>query len=240
MDFSPPLIEGVLVKRYKRFLADIILQDGREITAHCPNTGSMRGLTKLGSRVWLSQSASSGRKYPHTWEIVEEKEEGESEGVMVGVNTHNPNRIVGAALEKGEIPGLKMYTSIRREVPYGEKSRIDFLLEGEGRSPCYVEVKNVHYREGKTALFPDSPTTRGQKHMDELAALVTFKKARAIVFYLVQRSDCQFFDLGHAFDPLYAEKAKKAFDKEVEPLVYDCVLSPNGIHINKQLILKLT
>ena len=165
MEFSAPLITGRLVKRYKRFLADVILDgDGAAVTAHCANPGSMLGLKEPGSRVWLSISDNPKRKLKYSWEIME------ADGALVGINTAHPNGLVEEALRAGKIPQLDGFSSLRREVKYGKNSRIDILLEAEGGAKTYVEVKNVHLmRDAGLAEFPDSVTARGAKHLAEMS-----------------------------------------------------------------------
>lgn len=222
--FTPPLMKGTLVKRYKRFFADVVLEGTQQlVTAHCPNTGSMLGLHHPGQTVWLSPASNPLRKLAYTWELVEE-----DPGVFVGANTHTPNRLVKSALEKGLIPELVGYTDLKGEVPYGENSRIDFLLTAQGRPPCYVEVKNVHYKVDTQARFPDSVTQRGAKHMKELGLLAQ-QGFRAVILYVIQRQDCLSFDLAHDLDPTYAQAALQAFEHGVEALAYGCRLSPTSI-----------
>jgi len=162
MEIKGGLQQGILVKRYKRFLADIKLAGGKAITIHCPNTGSMKNCQQPGSRVWFSTSSNAGRKYPHTWEVIE------IDGAnLVGINTGRANALVFEALENAMVPELSGYEKIKREVKYGEQgSRIDILLEHPQRIPCFVEIKNVSLgvSDGK-GLFPDAVTTRGQKHL---------------------------------------------------------------------------
>ena len=170
MRFKTPLIRGRLIKRYKRFLADVTLDTGTVITATCSNTGSMLGLVVPDAAVWLSESDSPTRKYRHTWEMVE-NDLGKGP-MMVGINTSHPNRIVEDAIQAGGIKALGGYAGLRREVKYGINSRIDLLLEDTAKGLCYVEVKNVHLsRKHGLAEFPDSVTERGAKHLDELSAL---------------------------------------------------------------------
>ncbi|MHA7872647.1 MAG: DNA/RNA nuclease SfsA, partial [Hyphococcus sp.] len=167
MRFPTPLRRGRLLKRYKRFLADIRLDDGEVVTAHCANPGSMLGVAVEDARVWVSAHHGTKRKLPYSWELVEIGK------TLIPVNTANPNRIVAEALEGGVIPELSGYGEVRREVKYAEKSRVDFLLEGgRRRKPCYLEIKNVHLsREAGLAEFPDSVTARGAKHLADLASM---------------------------------------------------------------------
>lgn len=225
MQFENTLIEGLLIKRYKRFLADIELTDGRIVTAHCPNSGAMLGVKEPGLRVWLSEvPPSSTRTLRYTWEMVQ------VDGIYVGVNTGHPNKLVREALEAKIIEPLAHYTRFRPEVKYGENSRIDFLLEGEGMSPCYLEVKNVHLERGSIAAFPDSVTARGAKHMRELKNVV-LDGAKACILYVVQREDCEKFTLASDIDPTYAAAAKEAYAAGVMPLSYKCEISPQCIKI---------
>lgn len=229
MIFPTPLQKGRLIKRYKRFLADIELDSGALITAHCPNPGALQGLDASGTLVWVSKSPNLSRKLPFTWEMAE------VEGTYVGMNTSHPNELVCEALQAGGIPELQGYTSLRREVPYGKNSRIDILLD----SPLtYVEVKNVHLKRGYTAAFPSSPTVRGAKHMGELAEMVRLGHS-AYVVYVVQRNDCEAFELAHDIDPLYACEATLAFETGVKPLVYACDVTPKGITLTHALRVKI-
>ncbi len=232
MKFDPPLLSGRLIKRYKRFLADIRLDSGEEITAHCANPGSMMGLAGEGMRVWLSKSGNPKRKLAHSWEIVEPKA-----GCLVGINTAHPNRIVEAAILAGEVPELAGYETLRREVKYGQNSRIDLLLEDPGRPPAYVEVKNVTLaREPGIAEFPDAVTARGAKHMEELARRAVAGE-RAVVFFLVQRSDAERFRLAADIDPAYAKAFEAAVNAGVEALCYKCVITPEEIRLDRKLTL---
>ena len=232
MKFSSPLVSGTLVQRYKRFLCDVRLDSGEAITATCPNTGSMMGLTAPGSRVWLSESNSPTRKYRHTWELIEnDLGKGPS---LVGINTNHPNAIVTEAINAGKIEELKGFGALRREVKYGANSRIDILLEGgrEGRS-CYVEIKNVHLmRRRGLAEFPDSKTERGVKHLHELSNMVA-EGHRACMLYLVQRSDATRFDLARDVDPAYAAAFVKAAQAGVEMLCYSCTISIDDITLDR-------
>ena len=184
MRFPSPLTEGRLVRRYKRFLADIELPGGETVTAHVANPGAMTGLAEPGMRVFLSRSDSKTRKLAWSWELVE------ADGTLVGINTAHPNGIVADAIASGDIPELAGYDLLRREVKYGVNSRIDILLIGAGRPDAYVEVKNVHLsRQKGLAEFPDSVTARGTKHLGELASMVAAGH-RAAMLYLVHRGDC--------------------------------------------------
>ncbi|HEY8127536.1 MAG TPA: DNA/RNA nuclease SfsA [Hyphomicrobium sp.] len=234
MKFTHPLVPGILVQRYKRFLADVTIAGGVTVTASCPNTGSMLGLTKPGSKVWLSESDSPTRKYRHTWELIEA-----DLGVgpqLVGINTGRPNALVTEAIQTELIPELSGYSTLRREVKYGLNSRIDILLSGGLDSrDCYVEVKNVHLmREAGLAEFPDSKTERGAKHLRELANMVD-QGHRAVMVFLVQRSDAESFRLAADIDPTYAAAFQTAAASGVEMLCYRCTLSPSEIAVEKRL-----
>lgn len=233
MKFDPPLVEGVLIKRYKRFLTDVKLADGREVTASCPNTGSMSGLLNEGNRVWLSTSDNPKRKYRHTWELLECGDFPDKP--LVGINTHLPNKLVASAIEAGQVPALNGYSSLRREVKYGENSRIDLLLEQEGRRPCYVEIKNVTFlRQAGLAEFPDTTTARGTKHLGELANMVA-QGARSVMFYLVQRNDARRFCLASDVDPTYFNAYNSAREAGVETLAWSCKLDQTEIILDHQL-----
>jgi sugar fermentation stimulation protein A len=232
MQFSSPLIQGALIQRYKRFLADVRLATDDVVTAHCPNPGAMLGLTATGLRVWLSVSAAKGRALPHTLEIVEAVDPAPA---LVGINTGRPNAIVEEAVRGGVIAELAGYEGLRREVRYGEASRIDMLLSGAGRPHCYVEVKNVHLvREAGLAEFPDCVTARGAKHLRELAAMVRAGH-RAVMVYCVQRGDAQRFRLAADIDPAYAAAFAEARRSGVEALCYVCDVSPMVIALAKPI-----
>ncbi|NVK34031.1 MAG: DNA/RNA nuclease SfsA [Rhodobacteraceae bacterium] len=230
MKFSAPLVTGRLVKRYKRFLADVILDsDGSEVTAHCANPGSMLGLKDPGSRVWLSISDNPNRKLKYSWEIME------ADGALVGINTSHPNRLVEEALNSGMIPDLAGFASLRREVKYGKNSRIDILLEGKDGAKTYVEVKNAHLmRQPGLAEFPDSVTARGAKHLGELADMVR-DGHRAVMVFLVQRTDCNELALAADIDPVYAAAFAAAKVAGVETYAVGCAITPEEIVVDKQV-----
>jgi len=233
MQFASPLTRGRLVQRYKRFLADVVLDDGTAVTASCPNTGSMLGLTAPGAVVWLSHSPSATRKYAYTWEMVE-NDLGQGTD-LVGINTALPNRIVSEAIAAGQIPELAGYETLRREVKYGKSSRIDILLEDAARGRCYVEIKNVHLsRAPGLAEFPDCKTERGVKHLAELSDMVRAGH-RAVMLYLVQRNDAQRFAFAADLDPTYAQAVAAARTAGVSSLAYRCRLSPQGISVDASL-----
>lgn len=238
VSFPHPLISGRLVKRYKRFLADVEIAGAGLVTAHCPNPGSMMGLTDPGSAVWLSHSGAKTRKLPHTLEIVGARIAGAE--VLTGVNTGLPNRIVEEGVLSGCISELAGYERLRREVRYGASSRIDMLLSAEGRPQCYVEVKNVHLvREAGLAEFPDCVTARGAKHLRELAAMVDAGH-RAVMVFCVQRGDADAFRLADDLDPAYACGFREAVAAGVEAVCYRCRVSPAAIEVEKSIPILLT
>jgi len=224
MRFPRPLVRGTLVRRYKRFLSDIRLEDGHVVTAHCANPGAMLGIVDPGLPVWLLASDNPKRKLPWSWEIVR------AEDTLVGVNTSNPNTLVPEALAAGKIPELGGYAGIRREVTYGKASRVDLLLEGPGRPICYVEIKNVHLKRAGWAEFPDCVTARGAKHMAELADMVRAGH-RAAVVYVVQRGDCRRFRVARDLDPGYHRALEAARGAGVEVLCYACDVTEDRIDI---------
>lgn len=235
MRLPSPLLTGRLVKRYKRFLADIALDDGREATAHCANPGSMLGVAVAGARVWVHEHGDAKRKLAFSWELVEVG------GVLIPVNTTNPNRIAAEALDKGVIPELSGYGDIAREAKYGASSRIDFLLSGGRRKqPCYVEVKNVHLsRTPGLAEFPDSVTARGAKHLEALSRIAGGGAARAVMLFVVQRGDCRRFAPAADLDPAYAKALKSAASSGVELLCYDCDITAAEAVLRKPLEIDL-
>ena len=223
MRFGSPLIPARLVRRYKRFLADVVLDDGTVATAHCPNPGSMIGLADPGARVWLDP-ALPGRKLPYAWRLVELPD-----GHLAGIDTAVPNRVVGEALRARLIPELSDYGTVRPEQRYGEASRVDFLLTEPGLRDAYVEVKNVHLRrEGDWAEFPDCVTERGARHLGELARMVAAGH-RGVMVYLVQRTDCARFRLASDIDPAYAAAAAAAHAAGVETLCFGTRIDHAGV-----------
>jgi sugar fermentation stimulation protein A len=223
MDFPQPLVRGVLVRRYKRFFADVVLDDGTEVTAHCPNPGAMLGLNTPGLPAWLSRSDDPKRKLAHTLELVE------ADGGLVGINTLHPNRIVAEALAVGAIPEVAGYATHRREVRYGANSRVDFLLEHPERAPCWLEVKNCHLRRtGALAEFPDCVAARSLKHLKELTAMVEAGE-RAVMLFVVQRTDCDVFAACAELDPAYARGLEQAAADGVEVLAYRCAITPERV-----------
>jgi len=234
MLFPAPLLAGRLIKRYKRFLADMRLESGDLVTAHCANSGSMLGLMAEGAEVWLSRATNPDRKLAFTWELIRAPD---SES-WVGINTALPNAIAAEAIAAGLVPALAGYERLRREVKYGRNSRIDILLESDSRPPCYVEIKSVTLRRGPAAQFPDAVTARGAKHLEELATMVA-QGARSVMLYLVQREDCTHFEVAEDIDRVYAQGLSDAVAAGVETLCFACRVSPEGIALDKPLPLVL-
>lgn len=233
MRFPSPLIRGTLVQRYKRFLADVRLDDGRLVTATCPNTGSMMGLTAPGSVVWLSESDSPTRKYRFTWELVE-ADLGKGPA-LVGINTNHPNKLVAEAVAANRIKHLAGYPEARREVKYGKNSRIDLLLHGADKGLCYVEVKNVHLsRRHGLAEFPDSVTERGTKHLVEMSDMVR-QGHRAVMVYLIQRGEPKKLSFARDVDPIYGAAYDAAVAAGVEAIALRCRMSTEEIVVDKQV-----
>jgi sugar fermentation stimulation protein A len=229
MRFYAPLIPATLKRRYKRFLADVVLADGIETTVHVANPGSMLGLNVPGSRVWLSKSENVNRKLAYSWELVEVNFGSGAE--LVGVNTAQPNRLVAEALERKLIPDFLEYSHVRREVKYGKRSRVDFLLEAEGQRHCYLEIKSVHMmRKPGLAEFPDAVTVRGAKHLAELAA-ETGKGSRAVMLFLVQVGSAQSVSIASDIDPAYKAAFDRAIVSGVEMLALRCRVTTEGIEI---------
>jgi sugar fermentation stimulation protein A len=236
MKLATPLLPGRLEKRYKRFLADVRLDSGETVTATCPNTGSMMGLVSPGLRVWLSTSDSPTRKYKHTWEMVE-VDLGKGPA-LVGINTGHPNKVVAEAIESGRIEELAGYATLRREVKYGQNSRIDLLLEDPAKGLCYVEIKNVHImRRAGLAEFPDSVTERGAKHLAEMADMVRAGH-RSVMVFLVQRGDAKSLSLARDVDAGYGAAFDRARAAGVEAIAVRCKLSVDEIRVDRTIPIK--
>ena len=230
MQFQTPLIPATLIRRYKRFLADMTLADGTQITAHCANPGSMMGLADPGTRCWLEPNDDPKKKLKFGWRLVEHPN-----GHFTGVDTSVPNRALRTALMQHQIAGLDHYPMIRPEVKYGQNSRVDFLLTGDDLPDCYVEVKSVTLsRQPGLAEFPDSVTQRGAKHLGELAEMAR-QGHRAIILYLVQRTDAQRATLAADIDPTYAAAMHNATQAGVEVLVIGTTITPEKIEIANPL-----
>ena len=233
MQFHAPLIKGFLIKRYKRFMADIELETGKSVTAHCPNPGSMLSINEPGSEVWLSPAKNATRKLKFTWELIR------TGGTLVGINTQHPNTLVAEAIQNSQVIELQGFSELKREVKYGENSRIDILLKDAKKGLCYVEVKNVTMRRNlsKNAPieFPDAVTTRGAKHLVELSDMVK-SGHRAVMFYLVQREDGNGgVTIAHDIDPEYRKALDKAQSSGVEFLAYGCTVSTAEINVANRL-----
>ena len=233
MRFQTPLVPAVLIRRYKRFLADIRLEDGREVTAHCANPGSMMGLAEPGLKIWVEPNDDPKKKLKFGWRLIEH-----GNGHFTGVDTSLPNRALRAALEAGDIPELATYGTVRPEQKYGTNSRIDFLLQYTGLPDAYVEVKSVTLsRTTGLAEFPDSVTARGTKHLGELAKMARIGHP-AVLFYLIQRTDCAEMTLAADIDPTYAAAFAKARNAGVEVLAYDTEISPEAITLGMPVPVK--
>lgn len=220
----PLLTSGILIKRYKRFLADIELETGEKVTAHCPNSGSMKGCATPGSPVWLSTSDNPKRKYKYTWELIK------MPGTMIGINTQVPNKLVKQSIEHDMIEELAGYDTVKAEVKTSSHTRLDLLLEKEGKEKCYVEIKNCSLVEEGIAMFPDAVTTRGQKHLDELEYLVSLGH-KGVIFFLIQRMDAKLFKPADMIDKVYAEKLKKVVKNGVKIVVRDTSINTQFIRI---------
>lgn len=232
IEFPKPLVEGVLLRRYKRFLADVRLATGEEVTAHCVNTGSMKTCGSPGDTVMLLHNPSPTRKLAYTWELTRT-----SKG-FIGVNTARPNHVVASAIAAGRIPELQEQTEIKCEVKYGTNSRIDILLTSPNGRRCFVEVKNTTLLVGDEVQFPDAVTERGLKHLQELTKVVE-EGDRAVMFYLVNRAEGQLFAPARTIDPEYAKALKKATASGVEALAYRAVHTLKGIDIGESLPVKI-
>ena len=233
MRLERPTLEGTLLKRYKRFLADVELDDGSVVTAHCPNTGSLLGCKEPGSRVVLRDSQDPKRKLRYTFQSIRV-----GRG-LVNVDTGLPNAVVAEAVERGQVPELAGYDTLRREVKYGRGSRIDLLLENAGGGPrCYVEVKSTTLLRGRVALFPDAVTERGRKHLGELIDVVRGGE-RAVQFFFVSRSDAVRFAPADDIDPAYGAALREAAAAGVELLAYAARVRPDRLELAKPLPIEL-
>jgi sugar fermentation stimulation protein A len=229
MRFSAPLVPATLVKRYKRFLADVELPSGEFLTVHCANPGSMIGLATPGARIWLSKSDNPKRRLAHSWELIEVDLGTGAE--LVGINTTHPNALAAEAIAAGLIPELAGYASARREVRYGSNSRVDLLLEAPGRPPCYLEIKNVHLmRQAGLAEFPDAVTRRGARHLDELGRMAA-AGSRAVMLFLIQIGSARAFKLARDIDRAYGEAFDRARILGVEAIAYRCGITCDGIEV---------
>jgi sugar fermentation stimulation protein A len=235
MRFPAPLLPATLVKRYKRFLADVMLPSGETVTVHCANPGAMTGLNLPGARVWLSKSANPNRKLIHSWELIEVDLGGGAE--LVGINTSHPNALAAEAIAAGAIPELAGYATVRREVKYGKASRVDFLLESPTRPACYVEIKNVHLmRRAALAEFPDAVTKRGAKHLFELADMVA-GGSRAVMLFLIQIGSARRFALARDIDPAYGRAFDAARTAGVEAIAYRCGITREDIEVVEPVVI---
>ncbi len=233
MRFPNPLIPATLIRRYKRFLADVVLPDSTELTVHVANPGAMMGLAAPGAKVWLSKSDNASRKLAYSWELVEADFGAGIE--LVGVNTGHPNAIVAEAIAARGVAEIADYSIVRREVKYGKNSRVDFLLEEPGRPACFVEVKNVHLmRQRSVAEFPDSVTARGAKHLAELSDMVAEGK-RAVMLFLIQIGSAESFGIARDIDPAYGAAFDRARAAGVEAVAYRCAISREGIVLTKRV-----
>ncbi len=228
----PPLVAGRLVQRYKRFLADVALDDGRTVTAHCPNSGSMAACCQPGQPVWLSSHDDPRRKLKFTWELIR------MPGSLVGVNTLVPNRLASRAITAGCIPALAGYGPPRPEVKVDAHTRLDLMLSDGKRPDCYIEIKNCTLVEGGVALFPDARTARGRKHLETLARIKA-DGGRAVMLFIVQRSDADLFAPADAIDPDYGRSLRQAAAAGVEILAYDTAIDLAGIALRRPLPCRL-
>jgi len=224
----PELLPGILVKRYKRFLADIVLDTGETVVAHCPNSGRMTGCSQPGRPVYVSRQTAPKRKLKFTWEIIDMPDS------LVGINTQVPNRLVYQAAAAGTVPELQGYARVKREVSAGDHTRFDLMLSGEAMKPCYVEIKNTTLVENRIAYFPDAVTARGKNHLVELRKLVR-AGCRCVMFYLVQRMDAHGFKPAGHIDPAYALELQTAVKNGVEIIVYDVHMDLDGIRLRNPL-----
>jgi sugar fermentation stimulation protein A len=230
MKFDKPLTHGRLIHRYKRFLADVKLDDGQEATAHCTNSGSMKSCLEEGAEIYMTPVDDPNRKTKYTWEMIK------INGSWVGINTNVPNRLAYEAIKNGEIRKLAGYEKVKREVTF-EDSRFDIYAE-KNNAQLFVEVKNVTLKEGKYALFPDAVTKRGKKHLESLMR-VKEQGIRAAMLYVIQRTDVEVFAPAWNIDPDYAKTLKRAYDKGVEIIPVQAKVTPEEIYISKELPFEL-
>ena len=230
MKFDKNLVHGRLIKRYKRFLADVTLDNGEIVTAHCTNSGSMKSCLEENAEVYLSPVNDPKRKTKFTWEMIKINKD------WVGINTGNPNKLAFDAVKNGEIEKLKGYTDVKREVKFDD-SRFDVMARNDSET-CFIEVKNVTLKEGNYALFPDAVTSRGKKHLETLAK-VKEKGMRAVMLYIIQRTDVEIFAPAKDIDPEYAESLKKVYQKGVEIIPIQAKVTPQKIELIKELPFEL-
>ncbi|SHI81548.1 sugar fermentation stimulation protein A [Desulfatibacillum alkenivorans DSM 16219] len=224
----PKLIQGTLLRRYKRFIADVELEDGTVVSAHCPNSGRMTGCSDPGSPVWISPASNPKRKLKYTLEMIKMPDS------LVGINTGVPNKLVAKAIEDQVIPELSGYGGLRMEVPYGANSRVDIMLSEEGRRDCLVEVKNCTLVEDRRAMFPDAVTARGLKHLEELEKALSQNK-RSVMFFLIQRMDADVFAPADHIDPAYGAALRRVCANGVEALAWDVDMDLNSLRLNRPL-----
>ena len=235
MQFTPPLQSATLIKRYKRFLADVVTPSGQVFTLHCPNTGAMTGCATPGDTVWYSTSENTKRKYPHTWELTQTQN-----GAFICVNTLRANTLAKEAINAESIPELTGYNTLKSEVKYGEEgSRIDILLQADDRPRCYIEVKSVTLAENEFGYFPDAVTARGQKHLRELMGVVA-NGERAVLLFAILHSAIEYFSPAHHIDAKYAKLLNEAHNKGVEILAYKAELSADNMTLISPLPIALS
>ncbi|MEP5763391.1 MAG: DNA/RNA nuclease SfsA [Halieaceae bacterium] len=227
---GPDLIAATLLRRYKRFLADVELADGRQLTVHCPNTGAMTGCAEPGSRVWLSLSDVKTRKYPHSWELVE------TEGGMACIHSARANAVVEEAIKVGKIPALAGYSGLKRELKYGQGSRADLVLSGgPDDASCTIEVKSVTLlRDAGVGVFPDAVSERARKHLQELTGLAR-EGERAVIFFCVFHEGIQQVQPAFDIDPAYCEALQQALSAGVEAMAWRASIAPSGLHLQQEL-----
>ena len=232
MQIQQPVVVGTFIKRYKRFLTDVELEDGSVLTAHCPNTGSMKGCLEAGARVALRDSEDPKRKLSHTFQTIEVG------GTWVNVDTGLPNALAFEAVQAGKIEPLLGYANAKREVKYGKNSRIDLLLEDPELGRAYVEVKNTTLAEGELARFPDAVTSRGLKHLNELADVVAAGD-RGVMLYCVSRADVKAFSPADDIDPAYSKRLREVAEAGVELLAYSTMVTPTSFELGERLEIRL-